>query len=75
MNLTLSVDERTVEKARRAAQAMGKSLNQVIRDYLEQMAGDAQVDDDIAELRRLSMTGEGHSKGWRFNRDDLHDRS
>ena len=31
MNITLSVDEQTVEKARRMAQAMHKSLNQLVR--------------------------------------------
>ena len=31
MNITLSVDEQTVEKARRMAQAMHKSLNQLGR--------------------------------------------
>ena len=34
MNITLSVDERIAEKARRTAQNMGKSLNQAVRDYL-----------------------------------------
>ena len=38
MNLTLSVDERIAEQARKAAGAMGKSLNQAVRDYLEQLA-------------------------------------
>ena len=38
MNLILSVDEQTVAKAGRVAQAMHKSLNQVLRDYLEQLA-------------------------------------
>ena len=35
MNITLSVDEQTVAKARRVAQAMHKSLDQVVREYLE----------------------------------------
>ena len=39
MNITLAIDERVAERARRAAQAMGKSLNQAVRDYLEQLAG------------------------------------
>jgi predicted HicB family RNase H-like nuclease len=34
-NLTLSIDERVAERARKAATKMGKSLNQVVRDYLE----------------------------------------
>jgi predicted nucleic acid-binding protein len=34
MNVTFSIDKRVAEQARRAAQAMGKSLNQAVRDYL-----------------------------------------
>ena len=57
MNITLSVDERVVEQARKAAQAMGKSLNQAVRDYLEELAGTSQRDAVAAELRELSMKG------------------
>ena len=39
MNLTLSVDEQTVNRARKKAQALGKSLNQLIREYLQRLAG------------------------------------
>jgi hypothetical protein len=31
MNLTLSIDGRLLEEARKVAQSMGKSLNQLIR--------------------------------------------
>ena len=39
MNITISVDEQVAHRAREAAHKMGKSLNQVVRDYLEQLAG------------------------------------
>jgi len=35
MNVTLSIDEQTVVRARKKAEALGKSLNQLIRDYLQ----------------------------------------
>lgn len=41
MNITLSVDEQVAQRAREAAQMIRKSLNQVVRDYLEQLAGSA----------------------------------
>ena len=44
MNITLSVDEQVAQRARDAAKKMGKSLNQVVRDYLEQFAGSALRD-------------------------------
>jgi hypothetical protein len=39
MNTTLSVDEQVAQHALQAAHGMGKSLNQVVRDDLEQLAG------------------------------------
>ena len=71
MNITLSIDEQTVVKARQVAQAMHKSLNQVIRDYLEQLAAQDQAERDIAEFRRLSPSG---TRSWKFNRDEIYDR-
>ena len=37
-NLTLSVDENTIERARAAASAMGVSLNQLVREHIERAA-------------------------------------
>jgi hypothetical protein len=75
MNLTLSVDERTIRDARKAAEAMGKSLNQLVREYLESVANRANRDRWADELDRLSRPPRGHSKGWRFNRDEIHERA
>lgn len=71
MNITLSVDDQTVEKARRVAQAMNKSLNQLVREYLEQLANRDQVERDIAEFRALSPSGK---RSWKFNREEIYDR-
>lgn len=73
MNVTLSIDERTVELARKRAEALGKSLNQLIRDYLQKLAGGDDPERSIEEFERLS--GGGHSRRWRFNRDEIHERS
>ena len=73
MNLTLSVDEQLVEQARKRANALGKSLNQLIRDYLQTLAGGDNPERSIAEFRKLS--GKGDSRGWRFNRDEIHERT
>ncbi len=73
MNVTLSIDDQLVERARKRAAALGKSLNQVIRDYLEKLAGSDDPERSIEEFERLS--GQGDSGGWRFDRDEIHDRS
>ncbi len=72
MNVTLSIDDRLVEQARKRAEALGKSLNQMVRDYLQSIVNDDDVERDMDELRKLSGTGNRH--GWKFNRDEIHER-
>ena len=73
VNVTLSIDEQLVARARKKARVLGKSLNELIRDYLQKLAGGDDPERSIEEFKRLS--GQGHSRGWRFNRDEIHDRS
>jgi hypothetical protein len=68
-----SVDEQIVSRARKRAMALAKSLNQVIRDYLEKLAGAEDPERSIKEFEKLSARG--HSRGWKFNRDETHERS
>lgn len=75
MNITLSLDEGVVKRARKVARAMGKSLNQLIREHLERLTASADADAEIEELQRLSKAGGGRSRGWRFDRDQVHARS
>ncbi|MGA2116265.1 MAG: DUF6364 family protein [Bryobacteraceae bacterium] len=74
MNVTLSIDDGLVQEARRRAEAMGTSVNQLVREYLEQFAGKTDPDADAAEFERLSLAAQGDSRGWKFNRDELHQR-
>jgi hypothetical protein len=73
VNVTLSIDEQTVERARRRAAVLGKSLNQLVRDYLQKLAGGDDAERSIEEFERLSGTGNSH--GVRFDRDETHERS
>jgi len=74
MNLTLSIDERVLKKARKAAQSIGLSLNEAVRRFLEELAGGHSAEDDIREIDELSARSQGRSRGWRFNREEIHDR-
>jgi hypothetical protein len=74
MNVTLSIDDEVIRKARRKAEAMGSSVNQLIRDYLERLSGEADPDRDAAEFERLSREAKGDSRGWKFSREELHER-
>lgn len=73
MNITLSIDDQLVARARKKAGALGKSLNQLVRDYLQTVAGGDDAEGSIEEFKRLS--GKGDSRGWRFNRDEIHART
>ncbi len=59
MNITLSIDERIADFARKAAQSMGKSLNQAVRDYLEQLAGSQQIEAEVAAFERSARSTPG----------------
>jgi Family of unknown function (DUF6364) len=73
MNVTLSIDKQVVARARKKADALGKSLNQLIRDYLQTLAGGDDPERSVEEFRSLSARG--NSRGWRFNRNEIHERS
>ena len=74
MNVTLSIDDEVLLKARHRAEAMGTSVNQLVREYLEQLAGTSDAAADAAEFERLSRASKGNSRGWKFNREELHER-
>jgi len=74
MNITLSVDEQVAAKAREAAQKLGKSLNQAVRDYLEQLAGSTQRGQQWAQFEERCMHSGGRLDGWHFNRDEANQR-
>ena len=73
-NLTLSLDEKTIGRARDAAQAMGTSLNQLIRDHIERLSGADQrvADHDAFEAR--AVAGKGRLNGWKFDREEANSR-
>ena len=74
MNITLSVDEQIAQRAREAAQKMGKSLNQAVRDYLEQLAGVGQRGQQWAQLEARCLQSAAKLEGWRFDRDEANER-
>ncbi len=75
MNLTLSIDDRLLEEAREVARSMGTSVNQIVREHLEQLTSRDEAERDVDELRRLSAQSEGRSRGWKFDREEIHERS
>jgi hypothetical protein len=75
MNITLAIDDELLRDARQVARAMGKSVNQLVREHLEQITRRDRAERDVEELRRLSSEGGGRSRGWKYDRDEIHERS
>src|SRR6185436_6993809 len=63
MNVTLSIDDETLARARELARRRGISLNQLIRDYLDQLATDLSPEETLAELADLWAVSNGDSRG------------
>lgn len=75
MDITFSVDERIAEQARAAASAMGKSLDQAVRDYLEQLAGSQQLAAELRAFEQSALASPGRLAGWKFDREDANRRA
>ncbi len=75
MNLTLSADEELIQKMRNHAAQQGSSLNQMIRDYMEEVTGSTDLDQNADEFVRLATQhGGASSDGFVFDRDEAHRR-
>ena len=74
MNVTLSIDEAVVERARRLAERRGTSMNQLIRDYLEEVTASESPEAALRELEKMWAEGRGRSTGEVWKREDLYDR-
>jgi hypothetical protein len=72
MNITLSIDEQLVERAREKLRATGRTINQEIREHLEHVVGDDDLERDIEFLERTSGLGKAEG-GWKWNRDELYE--
>lgn len=75
-NLTITIDDATLKKARLRALAEGASVNHVLRKFLEAYAGvaaeqAAALDDLIALSRKARSLDRG---GQRWRREELHQR-
>jgi len=68
------VDNEIVKKARHCAESLGKSVNQLVRDYLEQLARKIDRKTLAGEFRGLTRNAQGNSRGWKFNREEIHER-
>ena len=60
MNITLSIEEEVVKRAHELAKRRGKSLNDMIRDYLNRLTDPMTPEEAITRLHELWETSPGH---------------
>lgn len=76
-NLTITVDNATLKKARLRALTEGISVNEVLRKFLESYAGvsaeEAMALGDLIELSRRSKSRAVGIRRW--SREELHERA
>lgn len=75
-NLTVTVDERVLRRARIRALEQGTSVNAVLGEYLERYAGVDPAAAALAEFLDLTADVDAGSgpEGRTWRRDDLYDR-
>ncbi|HMN12458.1 MAG TPA: hypothetical protein PKD55_09065 [Bellilinea sp.] len=74
-NLTISVDEDIVRRARIRALEQGTSVNAVLREMLAAYAGAKNEQAAAAaDLVAISVASESRRGGKAWTRDDLHER-
>jgi hypothetical protein len=74
-NITLSADENLIASARAYAQAHDATLNDLIRDYLTKITWPLNREAAADAFVKLAREQSGClEKGWRFNREEIHQR-
>jgi hypothetical protein len=72
MNVTISVEDDLLERARELARRRGISLQELIRDQLRLLAGERSGSDTASELLELMDQHGGHSGGRPWRREDAY---
>jgi antitoxin component of RelBE/YafQ-DinJ toxin-antitoxin module len=67
MRLTVEVDDEVLARACRTAEALGTTIEELVREYLGRAV-------DAEEFEPLSKLSNGDSRGWKFNREEIHER-
>jgi glucokinase len=70
-NLTLSIDEQLLEKARKYAAEHSTTVNQMVRDFLKDKIGNDKTCSVKSGFQIAEQAG-ASSGGWKFNREEIY---
>jgi hypothetical protein len=72
-NVTIALNEKTLEAGREYAKAHHTSLNNLIRDLVEKATSRRSSDAWLKEFFELGDRAKGNSRGAKWKREDLYD--
>lgn len=72
-NITLSAEEHAIEQARQAARVQHKTLNQLFREWLDELASRQSAGREYEALMR-GIDASGASAGRKFTREEMNER-
>jgi hypothetical protein len=73
VNVTISVDDDLLERARAHANRRGVSLQELLREHLRSLVGDRSPESVAAELLDLMERAGGRSGGRRIERGEAYE--
>jgi hypothetical protein len=73
VNITISIDDALLERARRLAHQQGTSVQELLRRYLASLVGEASGEEVTRELLDLMEQEGGRSGGAPFRRADAYE--
>jgi len=73
MNLTISVDDDLLAKAREMARRQGTSVQEVIREHLVEYVGERSREDVAKELVERLRNTTGRSGGRKIHREEAYE--
>jgi plasmid stability protein len=74
-NLTITLDDELLHRARVRAAESGTSVNAVLREFVQSWVGtDEQRIEAVASLLKRSSRSRSARSGRRWTRDELHER-
>lgn len=75
-NLTLSIDDKLLKRARMRALELDTTVNALVRDYIEGLAGEnptrRALDDFLEMTENISASSGSEGRGW--TREEIYDR-
>jgi predicted transcriptional regulator len=74
MNITISLDDDLLERARELARRRGTSLQALLREQVSALVGERSGTDIAAELMELMESHGGRSHGQPISRADAYER-